>query len=128
MTDKDGNLVCFGDYYGWGKLKSGTNVTDSAYQPFRLQNQCADRETEFHYNFFRYYEPDAGRFVNQYPVGLESGDNLYDFGLNTKAWVNPLGLASKTTTKMQPYRFSDVSVKGTHVDISVENKKELKPF
>ena len=56
-------------------------------------------------------------------VGLESGDNLYGFGLNTKAWVNPLGLASKTTTKMQPYRFSDVSVKGTHVDIFVGNKK-----
>ena len=23
MTDKDGKLVWFGDYYGWGKLKSG---------------------------------------------------------------------------------------------------------
>ena len=23
-----------------------------------------------HYNFFMYYEPDAGRFVNQYPIGL----------------------------------------------------------
>ena len=27
MTDKDGNLVWFGDYYGWGKLKSETNIT-----------------------------------------------------------------------------------------------------
>ncbi|WP_231082567.1 hypothetical protein [Streptococcus oralis] len=23
-----------------------------------------------HYNFFRYYEPEAGRFVNQNPIGL----------------------------------------------------------
>ena len=27
MTDDEGNLVWFGDYYGWGKLKSETNVT-----------------------------------------------------------------------------------------------------
>ena len=27
-------------------------------------DQYADRETGLHYNFFRYYEPDAGRFVN----------------------------------------------------------------
>lgn len=27
MTDDKGNLVWFGDYYGWGKLKSEINVT-----------------------------------------------------------------------------------------------------
>ncbi|WP_210398320.1 RHS repeat-associated core domain-containing protein, partial [Neisseria sp. HMSC071A01] len=92
MTDKDGNLVWFGDYYGWGKLKSETNVTDSAYQPFRLQNQYADRETGLHYNFFRYYEPDAGRFVNQDPIGLMGGENFYAFAPNAQVWVDPLGL------------------------------------
>ena len=77
IPSKDGNLVWFGDYYGWGKLKSETKVTDSTYQPFRLQNQYADRETGLHYNFFKYYEPDAGRFVNQDPIGLMGGMNLY---------------------------------------------------
>lgn len=65
MTDKDGNLLWFGDYYGWGKLKSKTKISGTAHQPFRLQNQYADRETGLHYNFLRYYEPDAGRFMNQ---------------------------------------------------------------
>ena len=92
MTDKDGNLVWFGDYYGWGRLKEETKVTDSAYQPFRLQNQYCDRETGLHYNFFRYYEPDAGRFVNQDPIGLEGGGNLYAFAPNTGSWIDPLGL------------------------------------
>ncbi|EGQ77031.1 RHS family protein, partial [Neisseria macacae ATCC 33926] len=55
MTDKDGNLLWFGNYTGWGRLKEETKVTDSAYQPFRLQNQYADRETGLHYNLFRYY-------------------------------------------------------------------------
>ena len=92
MTDKDGNLLWFGNYTGWGRLKGETKVTDSAYQPFRLQNQYADRETGLHYNFFRYYEPDAGRFVNQDPIGLEGGSNFYQFAVNTKTWVDPLGL------------------------------------
>ena len=73
MTDKDGNLLWFGNYTGWGRLKEETRVTDSAYQPFRLQNQYCDRETGLHYNFFRYYEPDAGRFVNQDPIRLLGG-------------------------------------------------------
>ena len=84
MTDKEGNLVWFGDYYGWGRLKEETKVMDSAYQPFRLQNQYADRETGLHYNFFRYYEPDAGRFVNQDPIGLWGGFNVYQFAPNVQ--------------------------------------------
>ena len=60
-TDIHGNLVWFGVYYGWGKLKSETNVMGSAYQLFRLQNQYADHETGLHYNLIRYFEPEAGR-------------------------------------------------------------------
>ena len=70
MTYIHGNLIWFGDYYGWGKLKSETNISGTAHQPFRLQNQYTDRETGLHYNFFRYYEPDAGRFVNQEKIML----------------------------------------------------------
>ena len=91
MTDKDGNLLWFGNYTGWGRLKEETKVTDSAYQPFRLQNQYADRETGLHYNFFRYYEPDAGRFVNQDPIRLMGGENLYRFAPNTGSWIDPSG-------------------------------------
>ena len=105
MTDKDGNLVWFGDYTGWGRLKEETKVTDSAYQPFRLQNQYADRETGLHYNFFRYYEPDTGRFVNQDPIGLEGGENLYAFAPNTGSWVDPVGLFGFTGVVPNPGGF-----------------------
>ena len=37
MTDKDGNLLWYGEYTAWGRLKEESNVTDSVYQPFRLQ-------------------------------------------------------------------------------------------
>ena len=77
MTDKDGNLLWFGNYTGWGRLKKDERVYKDAHQPFRLQSQYCDRETRLHYNFFRYYKPDAGRFVNQEPIGLSGEDNLY---------------------------------------------------
>ena len=97
MTDKDGNLLWFDNYTGWGRLKEETKVTDSAYQPFRLQNQYADRETGLHYDFFRYYGTDAGRFVNQDPIGVW-GDNLYQFGPNIQSWADFLGLSSTPVT------------------------------
>ena len=96
MTDEDGNLLWFGNYTGWGKLKSETNISGTAHQPFRLQNQYCDRETGLHYNFFRYYEPDAGRFVNQDPIGLFGGSNFYMFAFNISRWLDPLGLKGKS--------------------------------
>ena len=61
MTDGEGNLVWFGDYYGWGKLKSETKVTENAYQPFRLQNRYADAALQL----LQELRTDAGWVVNQ---------------------------------------------------------------
>ncbi|WP_208293447.1 polymorphic toxin type 8 domain-containing protein [Zophobihabitans entericus] len=47
-----------------------------------------------HYNLFRYYEPECGKFVNQDPIGLLGGDNSYLFAPNTNNWSDPLGLRS----------------------------------
>ena len=122
MTDKDGNLVWFGYYYGWGKLKSETNISGTAHQPFRLQNQYADRETGLHYNFFRYYEPDAGRFVNQDPIGLEGGSNLYRFAPNTVSWTDPFGLFGFAGTISSPGGFgSSVATTGRQSAATANN-------
>lgn len=62
-----------------------------------------------HYNLMRYYEPEAGRFVNQGPIGLLGGDNLYQFALNTQAWIDYWGLARLT------YRHTITSDKKTNI-------------
>ena len=94
MTDVHGNLLWYGEYTAWGRLKKDERVYRNAHQPFRLQNQYFDEETGLHYNLMRYYEPEAGRFVNQDPIGLLGGENLYTFAPNAQGWVDWLGLHS----------------------------------
>ena len=98
MTDQLGNLLWFGEYTAWGKLYKDERVYRDVHQPFRLQNQYCDEETGLHYNFFRYYEPDSGRFVNQDPIGLAGGHNLYQFAPNSNTWIDPLGLSLSYVT------------------------------
>ena len=62
------------------------------------ENQYYDEETRLHYNLMRYYEPEAGRFVNQDPIGLVGGDNLYQFAPNIQSWADFLGLSSTPVT------------------------------
>ena len=96
MTDIHGNLLWYGEYTAWGRLKKDERVYRNAYQPFRLQNQYFDEETGLHYNLMRYYEPEAGRFVNQDPIGLLGGDNLYQFAPNVQEWVDVWGLKNNS--------------------------------
>lgn len=55
------------------------------------KNQYFDEETELHYNLMRYYEPEAGRFVKQEPIGLAGGSNLYQFAPNVLGWIDSSG-------------------------------------
>jgi len=55
--------------------------------------QYYDAETGLHYNRFRYYDPDIGRFISQDPIGLMGGVNLYQYAPNPVGWVDPLGLS-----------------------------------
>ena len=61
-------------------------------QAIRFQGQYYDHETGLHYNRFRYYDPDVGRFIHQDPLGLKGGDNLYSYTPNPNNWIDPLGL------------------------------------
>ena len=61
--------------------------------PFPPAKQVCRPGDGLHYNFFRYCEPEAGRFVNPDPIGVDGCDNLYWFVPNVQIWVDFLGLA-----------------------------------
>ncbi|MDH0746742.1 RHS repeat-associated core domain-containing protein [Pseudomonas sp. GD03842] len=48
-----------------------------------------------HYNTFRYYDPDIGRFTTPDPIGLAGGLNLYQYAPNAIGWVDLWGWCKK---------------------------------
>ena len=91
-----GEAVWTAEYEAWGRIRNET-VSDGLKVniPFRFQGQYYDEESGLHYNRFRYYDPEIGRFVSQDPIGLDGGLNIYVYVKNPVQWVDPSGLDSK---------------------------------
>ncbi|MEE5123192.1 RHS repeat-associated core domain-containing protein, partial [Pseudomonas alliivorans] len=60
-----------------------------------------------HYNTFRYYDPEVGRFVTQDPIGLLVGNNLYRYTPNPVKWIDPLGWVQELTPGFNVYGLFD---------------------
>jgi RHS repeat-associated protein len=64
--------------------------------PFRFPGQYYDPETGLHYNYFRYYNPQTGRYITPDPIGLEGGINLFvHVAGNPLRWIDPWGLRTE---------------------------------
>ncbi|WP_322037792.1 RHS repeat-associated core domain-containing protein, partial [Burkholderia cepacia] len=63
--------------------------------PIRFQGQYHDHETGLHYNRYRYYDPNSGRFISKDPIGLVGGINVFQYAPNPVGWIDPLGLQKK---------------------------------
>jgi RHS repeat-associated protein len=91
LTDSLGRTIWRASYRAWGCNRC-TPGEELAHQPLRFQGQYCDEETGLHYNQHRYYDPDAGRFLTQDPIGLSGGINPYRYARNPIGWSDPLGL------------------------------------
>ncbi|WP_175719444.1 RHS repeat-associated core domain-containing protein [Burkholderia anthina] len=96
LTDEAGELAWAGQYTAWGKVEPSRRqlTTVRTDQPLRYAGQYADESTGLHYNTFRFYDPDVGRFINQDPIGLAGGDNLYAYASNPLTRIDPMGWCS----------------------------------
>jgi RHS repeat-associated protein len=94
LTDENGKILWECSFQLWGK-----RIHEIEHEPIeqnlRYQGQYLDRETGLHYNTFRYYDPDIGRFTQPDPIGLLGGFNLYQYAPNGLTWVDPWGLKTK---------------------------------
>ncbi|EBR0224143.1 type IV secretion protein Rhs [Salmonella enterica subsp. enterica serovar Monschaui] len=94
VTKADGTLVWAGYLAAFGEKRADISGSGEYFhQPLRLPGQYFDEETGLHYNLFRYYAPECGRFISQDPIGLKGGLNLYAYAPNPIRWIDPLGLA-----------------------------------
>ncbi|NWB57952.1 MULTISPECIES: RHS repeat-associated core domain-containing protein [unclassified Pseudomonas] len=94
LTEADGHNVWRATYRVWG------NTVEEVREPYyieeqnlRFQGQYLDRETGLHFNTFRFYDPDVGRFTTPDPIEFDGGINFYQYAPNPISWIDPWGLA-----------------------------------
>lgn len=110
LHDEPGSVVWTGEYKVWGatavetwvaRQSGGQEIFD---QNLCFQGQYLDRETGLHYNTFRFYDPDIGRFITPDPIRLFGGINLYVYGPNPLIWIDPLGWACWSTERKRYWK------------------------
>ncbi|MDL2186598.1 RHS repeat-associated core domain-containing protein [Pseudomonas sp. ChxA] len=105
LTDEAGLSVWHSEYEGWGKSRDEWHDQRvRREQNLRFQGQYLDRETGLHYNTFRFYDADVGRFTQPDPIGLMGGLNLYQYSPNPTGWLDPLGLSGCSGVNKKPTR------------------------
>ncbi|NUP10715.1 MAG: RHS repeat protein [Polyangiaceae bacterium] len=82
------------DVYGVPHEEVGVSeAADRTENPWRFPGQYADPETGLYYNRFRYYDPDAGRYISEDPLGLRAGDtNPFSYPDDPWGYWDPYGL------------------------------------
>jgi RHS repeat-associated protein len=77
------------DPYGRAEISPDSFID----MPLRFPGHYHDAEIGLHYNRFRYYSPELGRYLQQDPLGIEGGINLYAYVDNPLIDVDIDGLA-----------------------------------
>jgi RHS repeat-associated protein len=89
VEDSRGDLVWEAEYdpYGTAYIDSRSTIEFN----LRYPGHYYDPELGLHYNRFRYYSPELGRYLQSDPVGLPGGENLYAYSANPLVTVDLRG-------------------------------------
>jgi RHS repeat-associated protein len=95
LTDDAGTVRWKASYTPFGNATVEVNTVENN---IRFPGQYFDAETGLHYNYFRDYDPEIGRYIQSDPIGLAGGINTYGYvGGNPVMYSDPYGLEAATT-------------------------------
>jgi RHS repeat-associated protein len=87
QSSASGELTSTFRYDAWGNIEAGAVTT------YGFTGREWDGYSGLYYYRARYYDPKAGRFISEDPIGLHGGLNLYSYGANSPArFTDPSGL------------------------------------
>ena len=98
LLDERGSVLWRAEYDAYGEI---TAEKGDGRISFRFRGQYHDRETGFHYNFYRHYEPRLAGYLAPDPIGLIGGANFYAYPRNPLLWDDPFGLTCSNQHKGQ---------------------------
>ncbi|MCL4685981.1 hypothetical protein KJ059_14655 [Myxococcota bacterium] len=97
LTDSSGSAVwrAAHEAFGLAALDPANTVTFNV----RFPGQYFDAETGLHYNYFRTYDSDTGRYISADPIGQSGGSNLYSYaGADPSNRIDPTGQIEDSVT------------------------------
>jgi RHS repeat-associated protein len=94
LLDDRGAVAWRGESTLWGQALGA--LTHQADTPLRFPGQYFDPETGLHYNYLRYYDPVAGRYLSADPLGLFGGSSPHGYVHNPTGWTDALGLTESS--------------------------------
>jgi RHS repeat-associated protein len=119
LSNGAGALANTYTYDSFGKLSASTG---SITNPFQYTGREFDQETGLLFNRARYFDPSAGRFLSEDPVGFWGGMNLYAYtrnspvvlkdafgyqGCNASQWAQSPGACAGPQDPNAPYQGPD---------------------
>jgi len=97
ITNSYGDIVWKSNYTPFGIAELNEDVDGNGElveYNLRFPGQYYDKESGLHYNYFRDYDPELGRYIQSDPIGLAGGINTYGYvGGNPISYFDPYGLA-----------------------------------
>ena len=78
-------------------------------------------------NLMRYYDPDARRFVNQDPIRLNGGENLYRFARIRVDFLGLFTLEQLLTIGIAPFEEGSIPAKGPERNFTQEEAANSEP-
>ncbi|HWG24950.1 DUF6531 domain-containing protein [Actinospica sp.] len=141
LVGADGRIAASRRASLWGAAEGrGVGWEGETDCPLRFPGQYHDPETGLDYNYFRYYDAGAGRYLTGDPLGLQPAPNPHSYVINPLAWGDPLGLkpgsqagqdgghyglmqpANPAGTPLGTYEINHVPAKDSWMQLGLTNK------